>query len=125
MNKKNIISTSFKMLTFYHNPRCSKSRQTLKIAENSGEEINLINYLVTPPTEDELKDIVEKLGLPVEYIVRKNESIFKEKYKGKDISENEWYKILVENPILIERPIVMKGDKAVLGRPPENVEQLL
>ncbi len=113
------------MLTFYYNPRCSKSRQTLKIAENSGEEINLINYLVTPPTEDELKDIVEKLGLPVEYIVRKNESIFKEKYKGKDISESEWYKILVENPILIERPIVLKGDKAVLGRPPENVEQLL
>ena len=113
------------MLTFYHNPRCSKSRQTLNIAESSGEDITIIKYLDNPPTADELRVIVDKLGLPVEYLVRKNESIYKEKYKGKDISENEWFAILEKHPVLIERPIVIKGDKAVLGRPPENVEQLL
>ena len=113
------------MITFYHNPRCSKSRQTVSIAESSGVEINIIKYLDNPPTANELRIIVDKLGLPVKSIVRKNEAIYKEKYKGKDITDNEWFKILEEHPILIERPIVIKGDKAVLGRPPENVEQLL
>jgi len=113
------------MLTLYHNPRCSKSRQTLKIIEESGSEVETINYLNDPLSEEELKDLVVKLGLPVEYLVRKGEKIYKEKYKGREIAEEEWFKILAENPILMERPIVVKDDIAILGRPPENVEKLL
>ncbi len=113
------------MIKIYHNPRCSKSRQTLGLLEDSGEEIEVITYLTNPPTLEELKDIVDKLGLPVTYLVRRNESIFKEKFKNKDIEEEEWFQILVDNPILIERPIIVKGGEAVIGRPPENVEKLL
>lgn len=113
------------MLTIYHNPRCSKSRQTLRIIEESGNKVETINYLNDPLNEEELKDIVDKLGLPVAYLVRKGEKLYKENYKGREISKEEWFKVLAENPILIERPIVVKGDKAVLGRPPENVKNLL
>jgi len=77
------------------------------------------------PSKEQLKKIIGKLGIRVEQIIRKNEAIFKENYKGKEISEEEWYGILAENPILIERPIVVKGNKAILGRPPENVRELL
>ncbi|MEO1050006.1 MAG: arsenate reductase (glutaredoxin) [Bacteroidota bacterium] len=113
------------MLKIYHNPRCRKSRETLQLIKDSGEEPEIIEYLKTPPTEEELTDILEKLELPVDYLIRKNEALFKENFKGKDLSENEWIKVLVENPILIERPLVVKGDQAVIGRPPESVSKLL
>ena len=113
------------MLTIYHNPRCSKSRQTLRIIEESGNKVETINYLNDPLNAEELKDIVDKLGLQVAYTVRKGKQLYKENYNGREISKKEWFKILAENPILIERPIVVKGDKAVLGRPPENVKNLL
>ena len=113
------------MLTIYHNPRCGKSRETLKIIEESGEEVNIIQYLKTPPSEEEIRQLVEKLGLPVEYLVRKSEKTFIEDYKGKEMESEDWFRILSENPILMERPIVVKGDEAVLGRPPENVLKLL
>ncbi len=113
------------MITIYHNPRCSKSRQTLKLVEESGEEVKTITYLTEPPTADELRDIVDKLGLPVTYIIRKNETIYKDQFKNKEVTDDEWFEILSENPILIERPIVVRGDDAILGRPPENVEKLL
>lgn len=115
------------MITIYHNPRCSKSRQTLKAIEDSGEEFEMVTYLTKPPSSSELRDIVDKLGLPINYIIRKNEAIYKEKFKDKEkeISDDDWFKILSENPILIERPIVVKGDQAILGRPPGNIEKLL
>lgn len=113
------------MLTIYHNPRCAKSRQTLKLIEENGAEVDIREYLKEPPTEDELRDVLTKLNLPVDYLIRKNEEIFKNEYKGKEFSEDEWIKILVKNPKLIERPIVVKENEAVLGRPPENVEKLL
>ncbi len=112
-------------MKIYHNPRCSKSRQGLKILQDAGKEVEIVEYLKTPPTVDELKDIVKKLGMPAEKLIRKNEAIFKENFKGKSFSDDEWIKIMVENPKLIERPIVVGGDKAVLGRPPENVRELL
>lgn len=93
--------------------------------KNADEQVEIIEYLKTPLTEEELRVLVEKLGLPVEYLVRKNERLFKENYKDKEIEEDEWFKILAENPILIERPIVVKGEEAVLGRPPENVNKLI
>ena len=112
-------------MKFYHNPQCRKSRETLQIVEEAGAEVEVVEYLKTPPTASELKDILQKLGIKAEQLIRKNEQIFKDNFKGQDNSEEEWIRILVENPKLIERPIVVKGDKAVLGRPPENVKTLL
>lgn len=112
-------------MKIYHNPRCRKSRETLQLIEGKGADVEIVEYLNTPPTEAELKEILGKLNMKASEIVRKGEAIFKENFKGKELSEEEWVKALVENPKLIERPIVVKGDKAVIGRPPENVEELL
>lgn len=108
-----------------HNPRCRKSRETLQIIEDKGVNVEVIEYLKTPPTADEIKDIVEKLGVSVTDIIRKGETIYKENYKGKDIPEEDWFQILADNPKLIERPIVIKQNKAIVGRPPENVLEIL
>ena len=113
------------VLKIYHNPRCGKSRETLKLIEASGQDVNVVEYLKSPISENEFRDILAKLNLPLEYLIRKNEAIFKEQYKGKEFSDDQWIKILLENPKLIERPIVVKGNKAIIGRPPENVNQLL
>ncbi len=113
------------MLSIYHNPRCGKSRQTLKIIDDSGSEVEIIEYLKVTPSESELKNVLNKLGVRPQEIIRKGELIFKENYKGKTFTDEEWIRILVKNPILIERPIVVKGDQAILGRPPENVKKLL
>ncbi len=114
------------MLKIYHNPRCSKSRQTLQLIKDADAEVEIIDYLKTPPTEDELREILTKLNLPVEYLIRKSEAIYKTEFKGKELSEDEWIKALVKNPKLIERPIVVneEGD-VILGRPPENVGRFL
>ncbi|MFL2582487.1 MAG: arsenate reductase (glutaredoxin) [Flavobacteriales bacterium] len=112
-------------MKIYHNPRCRKSRETLQIIEASGNKVEIINYLENTPSEDELQDIVNKLNIPAENLLRKGESIFKENFKGKKLSENEWIQVMVKNPKLIERPIVVHGNKAILGRPPQNVKELL
>lgn len=112
------------MITIYHNPRCRKSRETLQLIEESGEDYEIIEYLKNPPTKDKLRELINKVNLPFDYFIRKNEAVFKENFKGKDFSEDQWLDILVENPKLIERPIVEKGDEAALGRPPDNVKQL-
>lgn len=112
-------------ITIYHNPRCGKSRDSLKLIESQkNTEVEIIEYLKNPPTKEELKKLLAKLNLKAEDIVRKNEALYKEHYKGLIFNEDEWIKILCENPILIERPIVVKNNKAVIGRPPENVLQL-
>ncbi len=110
-------------LVIYHNPRCTKSRETLALIETKKPEI--VEYLKTPPSATELKSLLKKLGLNVQEIIRKKESLFIEKYKDKKLSDEKWMEVLVKNPILIERPIVVKGNKAVIGRPPENVLTLL
>jgi arsenate reductase (glutaredoxin) len=111
--------------TIYHNPRCTKSRATLALLNERGIQPNIIEYLNTPPTAKELKGIVSKLGIKPEELVRKGEDVYKEKFSGKTLSDAQWIQALAANPILIERPIVVRGDKAVIGRPPENVEKLL
>jgi arsenate reductase len=113
------------MITIYHNPRCSKSRETLDLLKENKEEVKVIEYLKTPPSKEELEKILSKLGIAAEELVRKGEDLYKEKYKNKDFSNEEWIKILVKNPSLIERPIVVKGDKAIIGRPPINVHKIL
>ena len=112
-------------MKIYHNPRCNKSRETLKIITDSGADVEIIEYLKIVPTEDELITLVEKLGIPVNALLRKNEAVFKEQFKGKILKDSEWITSMVKYPKLIERPIVVKGDKAIIGRPPKNVELLL
>ncbi|MBI2280757.1 MAG: arsenate reductase (glutaredoxin) [Bacteroidetes bacterium] len=111
-------------MKIYHNPRCSKSRETLEIIQKKGLEIEIIDYLVKPPTIKELEEIISLLKINPEDLVRKSEDIYKEKFKGKKITQQEWVKIMVEHPKLIERPIVISGNKAIIGRPPEKVIEL-
>ena len=117
-----LIKTS--MLKIYHNPRCSKSRETLQIIKDEGKEVEIVEYLNQIPTASELKGILTKLGLAPQQILRKGEPVFKEKFKGKTLTNDEWIEAMVTYPKLIERPIVIKGDQAVLGRPPQNVVDL-
>lgn len=112
-------------MKIYHNPRCRKSRETLAIIEDNGGNAEIVLYLENPPTVDELRDLLSKLGLRPDELVRKGESIWKEEFKGKELGDEEILLAMTEYPKLIERPIVVKGKKAVLGRPPENVLELL
>ena len=112
-------------MKIYHNPRCRKSRETLQLIEESGTEPQIIEYLKTPPTKAELKKLLKMLGLSAEQLIRKGEAEYKENYKGKKLSEEEWIDAMIKYPKLMERPIVVEGDKAILGRPPENVKALL
>ena len=111
-------------MKIYHNPRCSKSRETLEIIQKAGKEVEIIDYQNQVPTEEELTAIIKLLGINAEDLVRKGEDVYKEKFKGKKITQQEWVKIMVEHPKLIERPIVISGDKAIIGRPPEKVLEL-
>ena len=113
------------MLTIYHNTRCSKSRQTLDLLHQSGQEVEVIEYLKTPPTAAQLNKLLHKLDMKPEQLLRKGEALYKENYKGKTLTDEEWIQVMAAHPVLIERPIVVKEDKAVLGRPPENVLGLL
>ena len=112
-------------ITIYHNPRCGKSRSTLALLEKKGIQPHIIEYLKTPPTKEELRSILKKLGIKPAQIVRKGEEVFKERFAGKTLSDEQLLDALAKNPILIERPIMVKGDRAVIGRPPENVLELL
>lgn len=113
------------MIKIFHNPRCRKSRETLALIEDKGVDLEIVLYLENVPSQKQLKEIIKMLGIKAQDLVRKTEAIYKENYKGKEYTESEWIKIMVKHPKLIERPIVVKGKKAVLGRPPENVLGLL
>lgn len=113
------------MLTIYHNPRCRKSRETLQLIEDSGELVEVIEYLKEVPSKKELTKLVEMLGIKPYDLLRRGEADFKDNFKGKDLSDEEWIEAMIEYPKLIERPIVVREHKAVLGRPPENVKALL
>jgi arsenate reductase len=115
-----------KTTTIYHNPRCSKSRQTLALIEDKGIAPKVVDYLKAPPTVAELKNILKKLGLRARDIVRKGEARYAELgLKERDPGDDELLALMAENPILIERPIVVSGEKAAIGRPPEAVLKIL
>lgn len=114
-----------KKVTLYYNPRCSKCREALCVLEEKGIEPEIIEYLKTPPTEKQLNDILKKLGLKAEELLRKKEPLFIEKYKNKKLSNAEWIKVMCKNPVLIERPIAIEGNKAVIGRPAERIIEIL
>jgi arsenate reductase (glutaredoxin) len=109
------------IIEIYHNPRCTKSRATLALLHERGLAPTVIEYLQTPPTATQLRAVLRKLGIEPEALVRKGEDIFKSKYAGKSLSDAQWIEAMLQHPILIERPIVVIGEHAVIGRPPENV----
>lgn len=113
------------MITIFHNSRCKKSRAGLQALESYTKDFELKQYLKDDPfTVESLTDTLRKLGKTPEEMIRKQEAIFKSDYKGKTFSDSEWVEIMVENPKLIHRPIIIKDDEAVLGDPSENVSQL-
>ncbi len=112
--------------TIYHNPRCSKSRQTLQLIEARGLKPTIVEYLKTPPSAVELKTILRKLGLKPRDVLRACEPCVAELgLKISEMDDDALIVLMVEQPILIERPIVVKGNKAAIGRPPENVLEIL
>ena len=111
--------------TIYHNPNCSKSRGTLALLRARGIEPRVVEYLKTPPSVAELRSIVGHLGIEPEQLVRKGEEIYQAKYAGRTLTDDQWIVAMVENPVLIERPIVVSGARAAIGRPPENVLPLI
>lgn len=113
------------MIKIYHNNRCSKSRCGLELLEKSGKEFEVVKYLDNIPSAKELKDIINLLDIKPIQLVRKNEAIWKANFKGKELNDAEIIKAMVENPKLIERPIVINGKKAVIGRPPENILDII
>jgi len=113
-------------VTIYHNPRCSKSRATLQLLEARGLKPKIIDYLKTPASAAELKSILKKLGLKAQDLLRKGEPRYAELgLKERQLDEDALIALMVENSILIERPIVVSGGKAAIGRPPENVLGIL
>ncbi len=112
-------------ITIYHNPKCTKSRATLALLQARGVAPRIVEYLQTPPTAAELAEVVRALGIRPEELVRKGEDVYRAKYAGKALSDAGWIAAMVEDPVLIERPIVVAGGRAAIGRPPERVLPLL
>ena len=113
------------MIKIYHNPRCTKSRQGIAALEEANVDFEVIKYLDTPLDESDLKKLLITLNISPIKLVRKTEKIWKENYKGKELSDETIIKAMIENPKLIQRPIVVKGDKAVIGRPTELIVDFL
>jgi len=113
------------MITIYHNNRCSKSRCALEILEKSNVKFKIINYIEFVPNKKDLKTLLNQLGLKPIDLIRKNETIWKENYKGKALSSSQIISAMVKHPKLIERPIVVKNDIAIIGRPPELIIDLI
>ena len=113
------------MVKIYHNPRCSKSREALGLLQEKNVEFEVVEYLKEVPTVEEMTKLLQMLNIKPEELLRKGEAIFKEKYKGLSLTDIEWIEAMIENPKLIERPIVVNGYKAVVGRPPVKVLDIL
>lgn len=113
------------MVTIYHNPRCSKSREGVCLLEEKGIQFETVKYLDETLTKSELLSIIKKLKIKPIELVRTNETIWKENYKDKTLSDEEVITAMLDNPILIERPIIINGDKAVIGRPVEKILDII
>ncbi len=113
------------MIKIYHNPRCRKSREGLAYLENSGREFEVIRYLDNPLSPQEIQELLKVLDIPPIDLVRKNEAIWKSDYKGKDLNDSQVIAALSAHPKLIERPIVLIGNKAVIARPADKIDELI
>ena len=112
-------------MKIFHNPRCSKSRQTLEILIKKNADFEIVEYLKDKLSITDLEEIIAKLEINTIELVRKNESVWKEKFKGRNLNNKEIIQAMIDNPKIIERPIVVNGNKAILGRPPENVLKII
>ena len=113
-------------LKILHNPRCSKSRQTLSILKDNSVDVEIIEYLKETPTRETIEEIIQLLNINPGDLLRKGEAVYKEKNLSKDdLSDDEIITLMLENPILIERPILVSNDEAVVGRPPELIKSML
>jgi arsenate reductase len=112
------------MVTIYHNSRCTKSRETLKLLQDRGIQAHIVEYLKTPPSQDEIRHLLKLLGIDARALVRTKEPEY-QRAALDGASETELVRAMAQHPVLIERPIVVAGDKAALGRPPENVLKIL
>ena len=112
-------------IVLYHNPRCSKSRAALALLQEHGISPRIVEYLQHPPDRSELRKLIGQLQIKPAELVRTGEEVYKTSYKGKMLSDAEWIDALVQHPILIERPIAVRGERAVIGRPPERVLELI
>ncbi len=113
------------MIEILHNPRCSKSRAALDFLKESGLNVKEIRYLENPLDKEQLRELLKKLNISAYDLVRKNEEVYKDEFKDKDLSDEEWIDAMVKYPKLIERPIVINGNRAVVGRPLEKVEEII
>lgn len=113
------------MITIYHNARCRKSREGLEIVKQSGKEYVVREYLKEPLTEEELATLVKKLNVAPIELVRTEEKIWKQEYKDKDLNDEELIRVMAEHPNLIQRPVVVSDNEAVVGRPAERISQLI
>jgi len=112
------------MITIYHNPRCGKSRDCVRHFEAENSEIKVVHYLQSPLDREAITTLLQQLNCPALQLVRTKEPIWIANYKGKELSENEIIEALVQHPILMERPVVVKGNKAVIARPLERIVEL-
>lgn len=113
------------MIQIYHNPRCRKSREGLEILKNSNQEFTIKDYLKDPPTIAELNELIKRLDISPIQLIRKGETVWKENFKGKSLSDQQIFEAMVKHPKLIERPIVVNGNKAVIGRPPTIIKEII
>jgi arsenate reductase (glutaredoxin) len=113
------------MITIYHNNRCGKSRSALSILADSGKPYKVVDYLKEVPTTEELQSIIRKLKIHPHDLIRMKEAVYIEKFKGKELTDEQWIQAMHDFPILIERPVVLNGNKAVIARPPEKVRTIL
>ncbi len=113
------------MIQIYHNPRCGKSRECLLQFESENQEVAIIKYLETPPSVTELKSLLGKLQMQPIDLVRKNEKIWVTKYKDQTLTDAEVIQAMADNPILIQRPIVINGDRAIIARPPNDAKSII
>jgi arsenate reductase len=113
------------MITIYHNPRCRKSRAGLEYLKSKNVEFKTREYLKEPLTEDELKKLMLKLNVSPTEVIRRQEEVYRKNFKNKEFTEDEWITIITENPKLLQRPIVVKENKAVLAQPPEKIDDLI
>lgn len=119
------MSADREPLTLYHNPRCSKSRAALELLRARGIEPRIVEYLKTPLSALELASLLRKLGMQPAELVRRGEEVYRERYAGRELDDAGWLAAMVEDPRLMERPVAVRGERAVLGRPPERVLELV
>ena len=112
-------------MIIYHNNRCSKSREALALLEESNCEFEIRDYIKNPPSKKEIKELLALLKCKPQDIIRKKEPVYVDNYEGKKLTDAQWIEVLAKNPILIERPIVINGNKAIIGRPPQLILDII